>query len=547
MYWLKKIALAAALAVTCGVTSAGPYVIFGVPSGNITNQTLSITIYPALEDLGRTGNTYIAALLPGGGWYFLTAAGWFPWTGGDFPVFATGSLANTTVTPLQQMDVSSIPGTAVYAGYGASSEAMLANGTYALVFVVGSNAPSISGTASAGRWISPNVTAYGLNADGSRGALLAATTADSNGNFTLLLGSYPAGAVEVVATGGTYESLHDGFGRPRDFPLSSFLPTLTTPVASVAVTPITDFVASRARELLLGGVTPGEARARAAQSIETIFGLPPASSAMLPRFDAAAITQAPAAAQLGLVVSALESVGATFYPEEPELAVAALTLDFADGVFDGRKGSGTIAISGAAIATDLGTAKLVATAVRNASAYASGLLPAFTAPVTPTYASRTIPVYVAQTIPQYRQGEAATYAANAAPITPNTAGPSSIGQYSCTGNATISFQSEMYSCSDGSLPVFTAQPLQPYTPGLVTPYESALVGQDVAPGTVPVFTSVTDLHVFSDAERAAMTASSSNYPNGGSNAVGPLTQAQIEGYAILNHNVQVWYSGNPFR
>jgi hypothetical protein len=82
---------------------------------------------------------------------------------------------------------------------------------------------------------------------------------------------------------------------------------------------------------------------------------------------------------------------------------------------------------------------------------------------------------------------------------------------------------------------------------MVTPYESAVVGHDVVPGTLPVYTSVTDVHVFTQAERAAMNASSTNYPNGGSNAQGPLTQAQVDAYAILSDNMQVWYSGNPFR
>jgi hypothetical protein len=132
-------------------------------------------------------------------------------------------------------------------------------------------------------------------------------------------------------------------------------------------------------------------------------------------------------------------------------------------------------------------------------------------------------------------------------MTPNTRGPSAIGAYSCTADATISYEGGTYSCSDGSIPLVTAQPIEPYTPGLVTQYESAVVGQDVAIGSVPVYTSVTDLHVFTQAERAAMSASSTNYPNGGSNAQGALTQAQIDAYAILNHNIQVWYSGNPFR
>jgi hypothetical protein len=416
------------------------------------------------------------------------------------------------------------------------------------VFVVGGTAPSISGTASCGTWFGPSVAAYGLNPDGTRGSLLATTTADANGNFTLQLGSYPAGAVEVLAVGGTYESLHDGFVRTREFSLSALLPSVTGPIGAVAVTPVTELVLTRARELLVaGGVTAAEARSRAAQAFETIFGLAPGASATIPRFDAEAISQASGAAQLGLLVGALESIGTTFYSDDPEVAIAALALDFADGVFDGTKANGTITVADVPMATDLGTSKLIASSVAYASAYASGLLPAFTAAVAPSYTSRTLPVYVGQTIPPYKGGVAATYAANPAPITPNTRGPSSIGQYSCTGTATISFHDGRYDCSDGSMPVFTAQSIQPYSAGMVTPYESAVVGQDVAAGTAAVYTSVTDLHVFTAAEREAMSATAMNYPNGGSNVQGPLTQAQIDAYGVLNHNIQVWYSGNPFR
>jgi hypothetical protein len=548
MHRSTRIGLAAMLVFICALAWGGEFTISAQPSGTANNQTLRVTISPAVEDVGKAGAIYIAALLPNGQWFFLTSSGWRQWVGGNYPAFSSGALAITTATPLDRMDVSALRGAAIYAGYGTSPAAMLTNGTYALVFVVGGATPTISGTASCGTWNAPSVTAYGLNADGSRASVLGTTSADSQGNYALNLGAYPTGAVEIVAAGGTYRSLHDGASRSRDISLSALLPGVSVSVTGVGITPVTELVAKRARELLLSGaVTVTQAYSSAAYAIETIFGLRASASASIPRFDAAAIVEAPAAAQIALLIGALENLGARFYAEDPQSAVAALALDFADGVFDGTKSGLAITVGGVAIATDLGTSKLLTSVVRYASAYTSGLLPAYAAAVTPTYSSRTIPVYVAQTVPAYRAGVVAAYTANPTPITPNTRGTSSMGQYSCTDGATISYRNGRHSCSDGSIPVFTAQSIEPYRAGMVLPFEAAAVGQDIPAGTVPVYTSVTDIHVYTDAERAAMSANSSSYPSGGSLDQPPLTQAQIDAYAVLNNNIQVWYSGNPFR
>jgi hypothetical protein len=44
-----------------------------------------------------------------------------------------------------------------------------------------------------------------------------------------------------------------------------------------------------------------------------------------------------------------------------------------------------------------------------------------------------------------------------------------------------------------------------------------------------------------------MSANSNNLPAGWTIPQGPLTEAQVDAYGVLNHNIQVWYSGNPFR
>ena len=546
MHPLKNVAFAAALALFSGLGWCGQFSISGQASGTVNDQTVTVTIAPAPEDAGKAGATYIAALLSTGQWFFLTSNGWLPWTSGDYPAFAAGTLGAITTTPLRHMDVSALAGAAIYAGYGTSSASMLANGTYALVYVVGGTPPSVSGTASVGTWSGPNITAYGLDPAGGRSSVLGTTTADPAGNFNLSLGAYPAGAVEVVASGGDYRSPHDGNTRTRAFGVSALLPSVPTSITGVGVTPVSDLVTKRATELLLTGVTPTQASSAAARTVETIFGLQAGASSIVPRFDAAAITEAPAASQLALIIGALESLGAASYPV-PEIAAVALSIDLADGVFDGKKGNATISVSGVPIATDLGTAQLMSSTLTYASAYASGVLPAAAVTITTTYASRAIPVYVAQTIPPYRFGATPAYTANLSPMTPNTRGTSSAAGYSCSGGATLSFPNGRATCSDRSIPIFTAQTIEPYRAGLVTSFESAVVGPDVSAGTIPVYTSVSDVHVFTASERTAMSANWSNLRVSWMIPQGPLTQAQVDAYGVLNHNIQVWYSGDPFR
>jgi hypothetical protein len=292
-----------------------------------------------------------------------------------------------------------------------------------------------------------------------------------------------------------------------------------------------------------GTLSASSAVGSARQVVETILGLKSGESATIPRFDATAITVAPAAAQIALILGGMDTLGNTLYPSTPDVISTALALDISDGILDGKQFSSNLTMSGTPIPTDLGTAKLISSSLSYASAYVSGVVPAYAAAVVPTYTSSAIPVYVAKTIPAYQAGTIATYKANTAPITASTSRPSSIGPYSCPG-ATISAD---YKCSDGTIAVYTAKTIESYHANLITSYESAVIGSDVATGTIPVYTSVSDVHLFTPAERAAMNAASTVLPAGWSVPQGGLTQAQVDAYGMLNHNLQVWYSGDPFR
>ncbi|MDA8085688.1 MAG: hypothetical protein M0Z75_03225, partial [Nitrospiraceae bacterium] len=104
-----------------------------------------------------------------------------------------------------------------------------------------SNTPSsgavLSGKASDGPIADGTVDVYALNADGSTGALIATATTDSNGNYSVNLGSY-SGNVIVEVAGGTYTD--EATGQTFNNTLMRAVVSGATGNISVAVTPLTE-------------------------------------------------------------------------------------------------------------------------------------------------------------------------------------------------------------------------------------------------------------------------------------------------------------------
>jgi hypothetical protein len=98
-------------------------------------------------------------------------------------------------------------------------------------------ASSVSGVASKGPIANGIVTAYALNADGSRGAQLGTATTQSDGSYSVDLGTYK-GNVLIVVTGGTYTD--EATGESKSNPGLSAALTNVSGEASIAVTPMTD-------------------------------------------------------------------------------------------------------------------------------------------------------------------------------------------------------------------------------------------------------------------------------------------------------------------
>jgi alpha-tubulin suppressor-like RCC1 family protein len=103
------------------------------------------------------------------------------------------------------------------------------------------------------------VSAYQVNADGTQGALIATTTTDSSGNYSLNLGAY-SGPVYLTSTGGTYTDT--ATGQTVDLTGTGLVLSAIIPGASGTVT---------------AEITP--LTTMAAQLVPTLVAGPPASSA----------------------------------------------------------------------------------------------------------------------------------------------------------------------------------------------------------------------------------------------------------------------------
>lgn len=95
-----------------------PYSVTVSAEGDITQQTLTASIVPATDDIGKAGNEFVGAKL-GELLFLLNESGWVQYEdGGDPTAFSSGLLAERVVTLVANVDLTSIAGASVFVGYG---------------------------------------------------------------------------------------------------------------------------------------------------------------------------------------------------------------------------------------------------------------------------------------------------------------------------------------------------------------------------------------------------------------------------------------------
>jgi spore germination protein YaaH len=125
--------LAIALSVTA-LAAATP-TFTAAPSGPVSDMTINVDIQVADGDVGKVGSYYVAASYQGHA-FVDNGGGWSAYDGSNLPAFAQGALQNTTLKPIQSVNLSALAGVQLYAGYGTSASDMLVNHKYAAIYTV---------------------------------------------------------------------------------------------------------------------------------------------------------------------------------------------------------------------------------------------------------------------------------------------------------------------------------------------------------------------------------------------------------------------------
>lgn len=108
----------------------------GVASGGSAALNLTAHVVVAGADIGKSGQLFVAAALPTGQIYVLTASGWAQFTGTLTP-YASAALGSHSIPILNgSVDVSSLAGTQMVAGYGTDATDMLNNQKFSYVYKI---------------------------------------------------------------------------------------------------------------------------------------------------------------------------------------------------------------------------------------------------------------------------------------------------------------------------------------------------------------------------------------------------------------------------
>ena len=205
----------------------------------------------------------------------------------------------------------------------------------------------ISGTVTKGPIGNATVAAYGISA-GKMGTQIATASTDTQGNFTLTIGSY-AGPVMLQVSGGHYTD--EATGTVMDMAagdvMTAAMATITAGATTggVQLTPVTAMAQAMA-DHLAGGMTDANiAAANTAMgnyfSIADILHSPPMNP-LVPGSGAGASQDA---RNYGMTLAAMSKYAQTQGMSLSSAMVTAMMSDAADGIMDGKNGAGQISMS----------------------------------------------------------------------------------------------------------------------------------------------------------------------------------------------------------
>lgn len=433
--------------------------------------------------------------------------------------------------------------------------------------------PVLSGVAARAPMNNATVTVYNVNADGSKGSALASSTIGSGtgGKFSVVLSSQPSGPVQVEVSGGSYTSGYDGTTVNCTSKISSIVDSVSSAgQTGLSVTPLSTMATTLTKTLVAQGYSVTASHQGAETLVAWQYGLKSAPSKIVPKFDVNALESDTAAAHMGMLLLAMDTLGKRLSPSDPDAVVNALASDFADAVFDGKASGQSVTLNGGALASNAGSTQFLNAYALSNSATGAGLRPGYVdahfkaGTITENYQAKLIPVYVAQELASsYKPllsspvSKAASFDASAAgyscssgaQVTFSANGTAMCGQgayYTCY-NATVITTSTGVKCSDGGIPIYhsaeiplyTAPAIKTFTATDASTYLGKCTVGNPAVGTIPVYTA-TAVHPLTQAERDAMMANdkaAGDVAAARISALGTPTPLQMEWLEKINNAV----------
>jgi hypothetical protein len=252
----------------------------------------------------------------------------------------------------------------------------------------GSSGGTVGGTVVYGPMTGGSMAAFAVS-NGMMGAQLASAAVDSNGNFTMSIGSY-SGPVMLRMTGGTYTDDATGTTmtmQPGDA-ITAALPTVaagsTTP--GVQVTPLTSMAQARAQNMSGGMTDANIASANAAMANYFSVGDILHTTPMNPLMPGSGASATQDAKNYGMSIAAMSEYAKTIGMTTSSGIVTAMMDDATDGIMNGMMGSTPISMSGLG---GMGGGMMGGGSMMQGSAGTSGMAAAMTAFIDDTTVNRS--------------------------------------------------------------------------------------------------------------------------------------------------------------
>lgn len=204
----------------------------------------------------------------------------------------------------------------------------------------------LSGRVMNGAVSGSTVRFYTLNANGSKGPLLASTVTDVNGFFLLSIAYATSDSILAESSGGQYHDEATGTSVVLSHS-DSLTAVFSARAFQVAVTPLTHMAAARARALAAGGESLSTAVSASNAGVGEQYQIPDIVQLLPVAADSATEVRTSTRDQrdYGLVLAGIAQEAHGLGVRAIDLAKA-LAADMSDGILDGKAGSSSITIAG---------------------------------------------------------------------------------------------------------------------------------------------------------------------------------------------------------